>query len=294
MSKRKFFLAIFLASVSTKQVLAAAIPLSEAVKQKKVSVDPEHYTPPSDGKYHASYFNQCMQLKVKNLTSIPLALTESAGRFLVPDDTDKQRMMMTADITFNLKSGEEKSILLYAMCTQATNGAPSDADRFTYGSAATGELKELVSFIASKNYQNEAAQHAVWSITDGYSPYSIFDDDTVVMNSLRRKVCAIKKITYNPASERVTENSPLVRYITGTFTFSIYKEQKVDLVIFTDDNKLIKNVIQNETFSAGSHTVDYDASIPVLDPSKPQSVVMMFYLDGVLFAHKKHVLPPWQ
>src|SRR5258706_354788 len=83
------------------------------------------------------------------------------------------------------------------------------------------------------NYQNEAAQSAVWAITNDYSPYSIYDDDTSVMNGLRRTVCKLKKIAFDPKEGRVVDNTPLIRYISGSFTFSIYKEQKVDLVIFT-------------------------------------------------------------
>src|SRR6185436_16596957 len=108
------------------------------------------------------------------------------------DDSSTQRMMTTANITFTLSAGEKKTIPIYAMCTEATDGSPSLDDRFSYGIAATGPLKDLVTFIASKNYQNEAAQSAVWSITDDISPYSIYDNDTAIKNSLTRMVCKLK------------------------------------------------------------------------------------------------------
>ena len=294
MIKRNLFLSFVIAFTCSQNVYSITTPLADALKQKKVHVEVTTYSRLADGNYHSSYFNQCMQFKIKNLTSAPMMLTESAGRFLMPDDSSTQRMMTTADITFTLKAGEEKAVPLFAMCTEASDGAPSTMEAFTYGNIATGELKELVSFIARKNYQKEAAQSAVWAITNDYSPYSIYDNDTSVMNSLRRTVCKLKKIPYDPNNDRVTNNTPLIRYITGTFTFSIYKEQKVDLVLFTDDNKLIKDVLQNQTYAAGTHSVSYEASIPVIDPTKTQPVTIMFYLDGKLFAHKKHVLQPWR
>ncbi len=271
------------------QHMLASIPLSEALRQKKVSVTISTYQP-KDDRYHSGYFSDCMQYTVKNLTTTPLQLTETAGRFLMPTDTNLQRMMVTATTRFALNAGEEKSIPLFAMCTEAGDGSPLSASGFSYGNAATGKLSELVTFIDQKKFQNEAAQSAVWAITDNYSPYSIYDNDTSVMNTLRRYVCKLKNMPYDPAGERVKNETPLMRYITGTFTFSIYKEQKVDLVIFTGDHKLVKDVLKNQTYPAGQHTVAYEASIPVGDPSKPPTLLLMFYLDGKLIANRRHVL----
>lgn len=267
--------------------LYASIPLVEALRQKKVSVKIGTYKPADNG-YHPGYFSKCMQYVLTNLTAAPLELSEAAGRFLLPDDSNLQRMMTTADVQFALKAGEVKTVHLYAMCTEANDGSPLQASNFEYGSAATGMLKKLADFIDDRKFQNEAAQSAVWAITNDYSPYSIYDSDTAIMNSLRRYVCQLKNITYDPEVARVKNETPLMRYITGTFTFSIYKQQQVDLVVFTDDNKLVKNVLKNQTYAAGTHTVTYDVSIPVGDPVQPPSLLIMFYLDGKLLAHRKH------
>jgi hypothetical protein len=267
----------------------ASIPLAEASRQNKVSLVIGTYQP-ADNRYHSGYFSECMKYVVKNLTPFDLDLTEAAGRFLMPGDTDLQRMVVTSALHFTLKAGEERTIPLYAMCTEASDGSPVGAAGFRYGSVATGKLSQLVAFIDQKNYQNEAAQAAVWAVTDNYSPYSIYDHDTSVMNSLRRYVCKLKNIPYDPAGERIMNETPLMRYITGTFTFSIYKEQNVDLVVFTNDHKLVKEVLKDQVYPAGQHTVTYEVSIPVGDPSGPPTLLLMFYLDGKLIANRKHVL----
>ena len=172
---------------------AAALPLSEAIKQKKVSVTIGTYTPKEDSLFHPVYYMECMQFEVKNLTNTPLVLMESAGRFLQPADSSTQRMIMSADVSFALKPSEKKVIPLYAMCSEAGDGAPAADEKFSYGSFATGKLKELITFVASRNYQNQAAQQAVWAITDNHSPYSIQDNDTALTNVLRRLVCRLMK-----------------------------------------------------------------------------------------------------
>lgn len=90
------------------------------------------------------------------MSGASLALSENAGRFFMPDDSDLQRMILTADLSFTLRADEKRQVPIYAMCTEANDGAPHEATEFSFGEFANGKLLQLVQMVAKNDWQDNA------------------------------------------------------------------------------------------------------------------------------------------
>src|SRR5689334_10860117 len=81
---------------------SSAISISEAVRQKLISIAVHSYDNSKDAVFHPSYYGACIVFDIRNLQSKTLQLTEDVGRFLMPGDSDEQRMVITSPVTLAL------------------------------------------------------------------------------------------------------------------------------------------------------------------------------------------------
>lgn len=268
----------------------AAIPLTEAIKNKLVAVTITGIDYRTDSIYHSSFYGKCLLMKCRNLKATPIELTEAAGRFFMPDDTGIQRMVLTAALNIKVPANKEITIPMFAMCTEANDGAPSDRRSFSLGAIAPKNLLTLIQFIDQHHYQNEAAQQAIWCITNHYSPGDIYSDDTIMTQQLQKLVCSVTGIPYVKGDFK-REVVPLMRMVDGAFTYSIERPKTVDLVIYNEAGQVVKNVVAHEFQEAGTRTYAYHFTLPINDDALlKQSLLIKFYLNGQLIVQKKHVL----
>lgn len=269
---------------------ATAVSLTEAIKNKWITVNIRGIDYRSDSVYRSSFYGHCMVLTCKNLKATPIQITESPGRFFLPDDSSLQRMVLTDGIHISLGANKELTIPLYAMCTEANDGSPGDRNVYSPGEMAPPQLLSLVNFVAQHHFQNDAAQQAIWCITDRHSPYEIYSDDTTISNQLRKYVCSLAGYQY-VKDDGVPKTSPRFRIVDGSFTYSIQRSKKVDLIIYNEAGQEVKKLVANEDQPAGNYTYTYHFNLPINeDALLKQSLLIKFYLNGVLIAERKHVL----
>ncbi len=269
-----------------------AVTLADAIKNKWVTATIRGFDYRQDSVYRSAFYGRCLVLTCKNLRATPIEITEAAGRFFIPDDTAIQRMILTDAIAFTLGAQKESSFPMYAMCTEAQDGAPGAGSFFKPGTMAPQQLAPLIRYIDDNNYQNDAAQQAIWCMTNDYSPYQISSDDTLVSNKLRKKVCELKNVPFvRDAGQQHFPSLPLFRIVDGSFTYIIQKTKLVDLIIFNEAGQEVKKLVTNTTQPAGSYTYDYHFNFPINENALlRQALVIKFYLNGELIAEKKHVL----
>lgn len=289
-SKLSFFILSFVFVIACHFSVNAGISLEEALKNKWVTATVRGFDYRKDAVYRSSFYGSCLILTCKNLRTTPIEITEAAGRFFLPDDTTIQRMVLTEAVTFTLASQQERSMPMYAMCTEANDGAPGFDSKFKAGKMASPELLPLINFIAAHHFQNEVAQQAIWCITDKYSPYSISSEDSLISNQFRKYVCELTNVKFE--KDRGAEKAaPMFRMVDGTFTYVIQKSKKVDLIIYNEAGQEIKKLVTDETQPAGTYNYNYHFNLPINENALlRQALIIKFYLNGEMIAEKKHVL----
>lgn len=254
-----------------------SLKLSEAVQKNIVSVKVKGAKPDTSGLFVSSHVGPCMAMEVANSTAESLLLSLEYGYKLVPEDTGIQTMMVTQTMMVSLAPKQKKNYRLYAMCTEAHDGGPSPEQGFSLGKRFGGNVLSLAEVVNRKRYQTDAAQNAIWCITDNYDLSRIHSDDTAQMYDLRRFVAKAKGLPQTSIYESTTSNNyteppaPVMRMRTvysGSLSYSVTRTSKVMIALFDENNHMKKVYVNNETQREGQYTYNYELSSDEMENKK--------------------------
>jgi len=249
--------------------------LAEAVNKKLVAVQLRGTTPDSTFKgEYSSHYGPCMALEVVSLCADDLNLALEYGYKLEPRDSAVQTMMVTQSLLVNLAPKQKKTYSIYAMCTEANQAGPHPKMDFKIGHRAYGHLLDMAELLHRKKYQGNAAQDAVWCITDNHDINSIYSNDTAMMFDLRRQVAKAKGLPLNSIYATSSPSTPRERTFTtrtthsGSFTYQVSQPAKILIALFDEKNKMKKVYVNNEQQREGQYTYNYQISSDELNGEK--------------------------
>lgn len=241
----KNLLLFFLFVACTATSYATSIHLLDAKNQKKVSV-----TAIGNGGYNG----ECINLALKNLTSVKQEIEISPGLIFTSLDSTAQDLMVVKQYMVALMPGASKSLNLYTMCIKLHNLSPSSGSLFALNGEARGHLSSLADLIASKNYQNSTAQSAVWAITDKAELTDIYDTDTTMAGQL---ATFIANATGRPRPKIITPKPHYIYSIRMNITHHFSKPTKVTLACFDANGNVIKEYYKNRLIPVGMYIATF-------------------------------------
>jgi hypothetical protein len=276
----------------------ASYKISEAIQKKLVNVSMRGAK--ADTSFHGDYsshYGPCMAMEITSAAGESLNLNLEYGYKLVPDDSSLQTMIVTQTLIVKLQPKQKKNCRIYAMCTEAHDGGPSSENAFVLRNRATGSLLELAGLLNRKKYQGDAAQNAVWCLTNDYQLHSIFSPDTAMMYDLRRFVAKAKGIGLDKIYAGASENSSTepVRTFTrrtvysGSLSYSFSRTSKVMIALFDEDNHMKKVYVNNETQRDGEYTYNYQIGS---DEMANKKHYLRMFRDGRLEQEISIIPPP--
>ncbi len=221
----------------------SAFTIKDAVTQKKVAVKLV-----SNGKH----VGKCVTFTIKNLADKPISVLIDAGRRLKNHNSDNQDLIVTQQLLVQLKPKQTTNIPIYAMCGEAKDASPKSTDNFTIAENDNADLKGLALLIYKRNFQTDAGQHAIWTITDGYDAKEIVSADTLEQNTLRRYVSALAYVK-NTAVAGVPAKK--INLYTG---FTLFERKQVTVQVLDAQGNVLKTFINDYPFTAGSHSLRYE------------------------------------
>lgn len=115
---------------------------------------------------NGQYFGKCMTLEIQSITNETLELEIKNGLMLMCEDTSIQDMIITKPTYVTLLPNQNKTIKLYAMCSELHNGMPFEGIVYTIGEMADKKLIAITQTIGNMFMQNIVGQGAVWAYTD--------------------------------------------------------------------------------------------------------------------------------
>lgn len=273
---------ILLSVLLASMVLAKAentLTLHEALMNKLVNVQFNGAKPDTTFKgEYSSHYGPCMSMKIANTSNQNVNLSVDYGYRLVPQDSSYQTMLVTQTLWVRLAAGQKKTYRLYAMCSEAHDAGPNPDQQYTLGKRATGSLLSLAELLNRKKYQGDAAQNAVWCLTNDYDVKSIFSTDTVMMYTLRRFVVQAKKLPLSSVYDDYgktqpflpsTSLQPSIHYTyNGSLSYNISRTAKVLIALFDESNHMKKVYVNNETQREGTYTYNYSLSSDEMENKK--------------------------
>jgi hypothetical protein len=265
---------------------AIKLTLTEAVNKKLVSVNMRGAEQDSTFKgEYSSHYGPCMALEVVSLSADDLNLALDYGYKLEPADTTVQTMMVTQSLLVNLAPKQKKNYRIYAMCTEASQSGPNPKMAFKLGHRTYGHLLEMVELLHRKKYQGNAAQDAVWCLTDNHDISSIYSMDTAMMFDLRKQVAKAKGMLMSKVYEMEKpsgsgRSAPTFRTTTtysGSFTYNVSRSCKILIALFDEENHMKKVYVNNENQREGKYTYNYQISS---DDTQNQKHYLRVFRDG--------------
>ena len=250
METRKILLVIVL---MVSVLYSNAISLKDAIKQNLISVTIK--SNPGEN----SHYGKCISLDINNKTSKNLKIDLLPGMFLIPEDSNKQQMMVAEEMLIALNPAASKKLTINAFCTQMSKSSPIEDLEFKAGKMAKGHLLELVKLIIKNKFFSSASQNAIWCITDNNDLYSINSDDENENKILREFVSEatgkpLNAVYYKaPRSSReeVTFRDTIVfsNRDGGIYSLIMLSEDGEEMIEYYKDRNIRPNYKTTQTFS---------------------------------------------
>lgn len=222
----------------------AELSLFDAIHKGLVKVVIQGNPTDTSKRFVSRYYGLCLLINLQSTAKTTLNLRIESGRFLDTADTNEQRMMVTRDELIVLLPARKKSLRLYAMCTQMHDHSPGDESLLALGAMADGNLLTLAQFLGKNNFQSQAAQQAVWVITDNNDPGSIYSDNANEMNQLQQLVCKLTGKFPPPAPHSIFYSSGMV---SGEIVFKNTQPESYSFVMMDEAGKIIGTFFKEKT-----------------------------------------------
>lgn len=153
-----------------------AIGIRDAIEQKIISLEMKGVS------------GKTIEISLYNLSGKIQTIVLEAGQFLMPDDPGIQRMMLSKDTNILLSTTKTAILNVKTFCTQNYKSGLHSTTRFSLGKMAEGHLLKLAKLISKNNYYSDAAQQAVWCLTDNADLYGIVGGTPAETKCLREFV----------------------------------------------------------------------------------------------------------
>jgi len=199
----------------------------------------------------------CIEMEIKSLHKKGLKLTIESGLQLHSIDSTIQDMIITKGIEVNLESKQAKRVKVFANCIQRSNNSPGKDELFSLGFLADSNLLKLVKFIEKKRYyKDDAAQHAIWVLTDAGNIANIYSENEVVgknlrlfMQQLTGRIAPWYQIEYKKEEGIVFTNEPAI--IHATFKYTLEQDGVVTFAIYNEKGEVVQSILDQQSQKRG-------------------------------------------
>lgn len=279
------YCAAFLFISTTFSQSSGFISIEQLVKQNQLTVDLRGL-----GGYHA----ECVEVEVKNISTVDQFITLEAGRRLDNMDPRQQDILVVREKQFTLKSGQTVTFNAFGFCCQASNRAPRMDVKFELGSMATGNLLWIAQYFNKYPYQysEDLMQTAVWIFSDGRNPASILALKDSSAARLRRDIATqlgVEIPWYDIYYENDTAMVATQRHynLAGPITYRLPNRGWLDMVVRDPHKRMIHKFSERSFVEGGTYTYNVDLNVKGWIKGTYEIEV---YLDDILKKKFKFIL----
>jgi hypothetical protein len=245
-------------------LLLCLVPLSVMAKNRKVSLSDavkEADIALKATNTNGHYKGKTTRLALTNNTKDVLTITVNPGVILRPEDTTNQPMVLAGGETMVMLPHTERMIEVGTFCGNAPKSCPSENDKYVFSHLGSDTLVQLLEFLHTNRVELEAAQSAVWVITNKHKLSNVYADNPVVQKKLME---FLSKITGQPLPEYYTltaqreqageaAHEPKALKILAEFTVLLDAPKVLTLGVYNDKGEMIQKVFENKEFPRMGH-----------------------------------------
>lgn len=269
-----------------------SIDIEQAVKNKLIVVDASINSTPINGHYVAGFSGECIQLKVKNISNAYREIVLSSGQFLVPEDSNQQRMLNTLAVTYKLNPGQEVSKRITAFCSQADKVSPSQTQKLTLHNKANGNLLKLAVFIDEKKIKSVAAQEAIWALAANQRYHIDRDNpESGLLYGFMKTNLNFKPDTTSYHSYRHSAAMEWIRTVRIKVEYEMGRKSKMRVVVLNEKLEILKMIVDNQVQERGVYTYNTTLRIPIdREITEDQYCIVRYFKDDVQLCERRYKL----
>ncbi len=217
---------------------------------------------------------QCVNLEIINLKRKELKIKIQAGLQFNPVDTSLQKMLVTQDRVVTLPSRSIRNVKVNAMSMQVKKAVPGTNSPLKIGRGSTGNLLKLVAFLSQKKYQTDAAQHAIWCVTDNLQLSGIYDTaNPALAEELRQLVSKLtgRSLPWYYAEYNIVPGNPATygpQKIFADLKYRLRQDGNTLVGVFHDSGKLVHTILDNRIQKAGTYNIKISINTKELSSGK--------------------------
>ncbi len=260
--KSHLFLSLGLCLVVSHSFAANTITLQEALNSGAVSIDQIYSL--------GGHTGQNMEFVITNTTNKTIDLSINSGWLFEPADEGLQTMMLVQHKNVVIEKQGKRKTKVYTLCTEAHDGSPSDEDGFAMTKRSTGKLEKIATYLADKSYYNdEAAQPAVWVVSNNHQLSAVFSSNKTIQKDLVKYVADLTGQDvpwYNVKHTIQPGTPPIPQYIEAGFEFELPEAQDLTFGVYDMYGKAMKLIIEDKPLRKGHYRFKLEMEVFHLEP----------------------------
>lgn len=249
--------------------------LDEALHRGLIEVEITAYTDTGEYKMNLS---PNLKLELRSIDR-SLRIELLPGTYFVSEDTGVQSQILIKRHVLTLVPGKKRSLLLYTLCTQKYNAAPSEGDRFRVNGMASSAMTGLADFLSEKGYQNNAGQAAMWILTDQEPYQNLVGPDAKAVNKIRSFMANLTKSRIPEYRPQTIDHGLDLRKLTIVFRVRLKKGGTGKLVLYNPDATVYRVLKEEGEMPAGLYEIRFRVESTRLQPGNYTAAL---YMNGML------------
>lgn len=181
------------------------------------------------------------------------------------ENPDAQDMLITQPHILALAPNEKKVIKVKGYCTEPFESVPSDDQEFTFAMGTETE-QQLVDYMQGKNFSRDLVQEAVWSLSEDFPLYGIYEAEDQNSDALLEAVADIlgEEVPDYSVEFDQTENQPFedqVSTVHLTFEYELEKHVTLDFIVYDPEGEIVFVIFENRTMSPAKYSQNLDLTL---------------------------------
>lgn len=250
----KSSLLLLFVCLSMPMFAATGINLKDALTQGYISVNAVG---------EGGYTGKVMALEIVSLHKKDLVVDIPAGLQLHSEDSTIQDLIIVDTRQLELASGAKRKVIINAMCIQPYNGSPYASSAYLLGGMANDTMVKLAQYLATKRYQDDLGQSAIWAMVNNEGLENVYGPDPTRLKDLLRYMSEItgkplpwyNKEKAPPPPGQVYSQEPAI--IHANFEFKLAMAGTARIAIYDAGGEVIYVIQDNMMVRSGKSMMKF-------------------------------------
>ena len=212
------------------------------------------------------YEGQSVRVEVGNSTNQPFRTSIPLGWRFVSERGPVQDLIVVREEVIALSGHGRTTVLCRAFCCEASGEGPEEGEAYKRGGMASAAMIAAARAVAAGDYDDDLAQHAMWTISDAHDIASMGALQGTVDDTLRM---AISRISGQPPplysmfflEEEGVVCSGRPAFVGRNLMLDLPAGAEVTVVVIDRDGAIVAMLHDHERFDPGTHTLSLGVDV---------------------------------